>query len=242
MNQRAAENRLTVWIAAAFVLLMFVAFTPSYFSPLATGSFRGPPILHLHGVLFFAWPILFLVQAVLVSRGKVSSHRTLGLLGVSLATAMIFTGVQAVASDLRANQEGLALVAFGGLVLFALFVILAVVTRRRVDHHQRWMFLATLVLMQAVSARFVARVILGSAPPAGVPPEALVQRIGLIHLTFDVLVLAIVCVADWRRRGRPHPVFLVGGGLLVLVHAFRYLLLGTAAWRNTTQTILALTG
>jgi hypothetical protein len=241
MTVRASDNRLLIWIAIGFVLLMVVSFTPSYFKPVAAGTFSGPPILHLHGLFFFAWPILFLIQAILAGRGKIATHRALGLLGVALATSMLFTGVLAVASDLRANQQGLALVAFAGLVLFALFVVLAVITRRTLDHHMRWMFLATLVLMQAVSARFVVRVLMNGPPPLDVPQAVVVQRAGMIHLAFDVLVLVIVCIADWRKRGRSHPVFLVGGGALVLMHAFRHLLLDSSAWRNTADAIMALT-
>jgi hypothetical protein len=240
MNPRASDNRLFVGVAIGFVLLMVISFTPSYFRPVATGTFRGPPILHLHGVFFFAWPILFLVQAVIAGRGNIATHRALGLLGIALATSMLFTGVLAVASDLRANQQGLALVAFAGLALFALFVVLAIVTRKTLDHHMRWMFLATLVLMQAVSARFVVRVLMNGPPPLDVPQAVVVQRAGLVHLAFDILVLAIVCTADWRKRGRPHPVFVAGGGALVLLHAFRHLLLETSAWRNTADAILAL--
>ena len=240
MPLHATDNRPMIWIATGFVVLMFVAFVPGYFMPVLAGTFRGPSILHLHGALFFAWPILFLVQAVLARRGKLSTHRALGLLGVALATSMLFTGVQAVASDLRINKQDLALVAFAGLMLFVVFVVLALLTRRSREYHMRWMFLATLVLMQAVSARFVVRV-LGSPPPLDVPEALLVQRIGMIHLAFDVLILAIVCVVDWRRRGRPHPAFVIGGGALVLLHAFRHTLLDTAAWRAASEAILSLT-
>jgi len=195
----------------------------------------------LHGALFFAWPILFLVQTMLIARGKHDIHRSLGLFGIALATSMFFTGIAAVANDLNTNQDGLALVAFAGLMMFSLFVILAFVYHKKRDYHSRWMFLATLAIMQAVSARLVARVLLGVTPSVEIPQVALVQRAGMIHLLFDIVVLAIVCVVDWRRRGRPHAVFIFGGALLLIVHAFRHLVLETAAWRATSELILALT-
>jgi hypothetical protein len=238
---RTVEDRHIVWIAAGFVLLMGIAFTPSYFKPIVEGSFNAPPIFHIHGALFFAWPILFLVQAMVIARGKHEVHRSLGLFGIALATAMFFTGIAAVAHDLRIDQDGLALVAFAGLMMFSLYVILALVYRKRRDYHYRWMFLATLAIMQAVSARFVARVLLDMTPPDDVPQVTLVQRAGMIHLLFDILVLAIVCIVDWRRRGRPHPVFVFGGALLLIMHAFRHLAMETTAWRATAELILAMT-
>jgi hypothetical protein len=230
-----------VWIAAGFVVLMVIAFTPTYFKPVAAGTFDRPPILHLHGALFFAWPVLFLVQATLVARGRLDAHRSLGLFGVALATSMFFAGIAAVATDLRIHQDGLALVAFSGLMMFSLFVILALVYRKRRDYHLRWMFLATLAIMQAVSARFVVRVLLDATPPVGIPQAAMVQRVGMIHLLFDILVLAIVCIVDWRKRSRPHPAFVFGGALILLVHAFRHVALQTTAWHATADLILALT-
>jgi hypothetical protein len=234
-------DRHIVWLSAAFVLLMIVAFTPTYFAPVATGTFNRPAILHLHGALFFAWPVLFLVQAFLASSGRLQAHRSLGLLGIALATGMVFAGILAVATDLKIHQEGLALVALVGLAMFATFVTLALIYRKRRDNHMRWMFLATLAIMQAVSARFVARVILNAKMPADVPQVLLAQRAGVIHALFDVLVLSLVCVVDWKKRGRPHPVFVLGGGILVLVHLFRHLLLETSAWRATADMILRLT-
>jgi hypothetical protein len=103
------------------------------------------------------------------------------------------------------------------------------------------MFLATLALMQAVSARFVARVLLHAPAPVGVPQLAIAQRAGMIHVLFDVIVLAVVCVADMRRRRRVHPAYVIGGAILILVHAFRHMALDTQMWRSTASVVLALT-
>src|SRR5690606_10593944 len=63
-----------------FVVLMIVAFTPSYFKPVVEGTFQGASILHLHGALFFAWPVLFSAQTLLATGGRLNAHRSLGLL------------------------------------------------------------------------------------------------------------------------------------------------------------------
>lgn len=241
---RTSDERVVLWLSASFVLLMLVAFTPSYFRPLATGTFQGSPIFHLHGALFFAWPALLLSQSYLAAKGRLELHRSLGLIGIALATSMFFTGIAAIASDLRLDQEGLALVAFGGLATFTLFFVMALAFRKRRDHHLRWMFLATLAIMQAVSARLVVRVFLQGPPgppPAGVPQIALAQRAGMIHLLFDVLVLSVVAIVDWRKSGRVHPVYIVGGSILMAMHAFRHNALETNAWKLLSQGILSLT-
>ena len=46
----------------------------------------------MHALLFFAWTILLIVQATL-AQSSLQTHRTLGLAGIALATAMVFTAV-----------------------------------------------------------------------------------------------------------------------------------------------------
>src|SRR6185436_17554238 len=81
-----------VWMAGASALIAFAGFAPTYWLQLAPGTFVGSPLLHLHGLLFSAWPLYLILQTTLAARGLVSRHRAWGLLGVSLATAMVLVG------------------------------------------------------------------------------------------------------------------------------------------------------
>ena len=84
-----------VWMALACVAIAFGGFMPTYWAKLAGGSFRGAPILHIHGTLFFAWTLFFAAQTTLVATGRTPNHRQWGLAGISLATAMGITVVLA---------------------------------------------------------------------------------------------------------------------------------------------------
>ena len=86
------------WVCA---VIAFAGFTPSYWAPLATGQFAGAAILHLHGLLFSAWMVYFILQTLWVATGRVARHRALGLLGISLATAMLFVGIMAALHSVR---------------------------------------------------------------------------------------------------------------------------------------------
>jgi hypothetical protein len=52
---RSEGQTFYLWMAAGFVLVAFGGFTPTYWAKIATGSFQGPPILHVHGLLMFTW-------------------------------------------------------------------------------------------------------------------------------------------------------------------------------------------
>src|SRR6185295_19690052 len=72
------------WVCAA---VAFGGFIPSYWSPVARGAFDGPPLLHVHGVLFSAWMVLFIVQARSAASGRYEHHRAVGMIGIALASA-----------------------------------------------------------------------------------------------------------------------------------------------------------
>jgi len=121
------SDPLYVYLAYACAMIAFAGFTPTYWAPLATRSFTGAPILHLHGLLFSAWMVFFIVQTTLVATGRIERHRMLGLLGVSLATAMLFVGLAAalqsvrlgIALGLDAQNRAFSIVPISIVVFFA---------------------------------------------------------------------------------------------------------------------------
>src|SRR6187455_898672 len=158
-------------VAAALVVLTFAGFSTTYLIPLAIGRFNGPAILHLHGVLFLAWPVLLLAQALSIGRSR-RWHRGLGFFGIALASAMVLSGLLAIGSSIEAWTErgvglegqAISIIAFTGLVLFTgLFVAAISATRDRATH-ARYMFLATLAIMQGATGRIGLIVLTGGNP------------------------------------------------------------------------------
>src|SRR3981081_438429 len=89
-----------VWMAAVCALVAFGGFAPTYWLQLPAGTFVGSPLLHLHGVLFSAWVLFLLSQTVLAANGQLDHHRAWGLVGISLATAMVVIGLAAAINTL----------------------------------------------------------------------------------------------------------------------------------------------
>ena len=74
--------------------------------------------------------------------------------------------------------------------------------------------------------------------------QAPLLALGLVavpHLLIDVVVLGAVCLYDWRKRGRVHIAYIVGGSLLMLVQGLRHLIVDSDVWRNACAMLLALT-
>jgi len=211
----------------------------------ATGTFTGAPILHVHGAFFFTWTLFFLFQTALIASGRTPDHRAWGMAGISIATAMACTIVLAAINSMRvAGAIGMvdearrfSYVSLSGLVLFAGFMTAAIAWVRRPELHKRLMILAMIPLMHASVARFF---LLLFAPPdaKGPPPVTVSVPPGI---AVDLIVVAAM-VYDWRTSGRPHPVYLVGGALLLANQLLAVPLSATPAWMAIATWVQSLAG
>ena len=245
MRARSEVRWFYVGMAATFVAIAFGGFVPTYWAKLVHGSFSGGPLLHWHGMLFFGWTLFFLMQTLFIATGRVVNHRNWGLVGISLATAMAISVVIAAIRSIKVadaismgdDARRFAIVSLTGLVVFGVFFTLAIVNVRRADWHKRYLIVATVPLMQAATARVFMTLF---APPGAVgpPPVFVAVPPGLL---VDLLIVAGM-VYDWRTRGRPHPVYVIGLAVNLGVQLLCVPLAGTAAWLSIARAVESLAG
>ena len=242
-------SRFYVGMAWLFVAIAFGGFFETYWYQLARGTFvRGTPMLHLHGLMFSAWTLFFLSQATLVANGKLRRHKDWGLLGIALATAMVFTGfgvaIEGLHSRLAMGQGDAArafvLVPVTAILLFAGFVTAAIVNVRRPEWHKRFMLVATAALLGAAIARIVFVAVTGGGPGlrpglGATPPPFMTVTASLVAL----LPVVAAMINDWRRNGRVHPAYNWGFAICLSVHLLRPMLGETATWIRFTDLLLA---
>ena len=103
---RAMTARRTLfyfWMAVAMAATAFLGFAPTFWIPMAQGIPERIAVIAIHAALFFGWSLFLIYQAWLVASGKVARHRDVGMIGVSLATAMtIFGALAAINAAKRA--------------------------------------------------------------------------------------------------------------------------------------------
>jgi hypothetical protein len=231
------------YMALSCMAVAFLGFAPTYWLPMATGSFPPMPVIHFHGMLFFVWTLYFAFQTWLAASGRIARHRTIGMIGVSLATAMtIFGFLAAVNAMKRAAALGLAdagiafvIVPLSGILFFAVVFTLAVAATRRPETHKRLMLLAAISILDAAVARWFLTFL---APPGAVGPPPV--EVTIVPALVACLLLVVAIVFDWRTRGRPHPVYIYGGAALVAVKLLNLPISTTSAWHSFAGGILAL--
>ena len=239
-------------LSLVFALIAVAGFAPTYLAPVAGGRFDGPAILHLHGAVFFAWTVLLIVQARL-ARSSPQTHRALGLAGISLATAVVFMGGAVVVHGLAAavgngnesNARPLSVVPVLAILTFAVCFALAIANIRRPDTHKRFIVLATVALLPPAFARMLFTVLApeGVVRPSlsvSVPDLDLALNLILVPAVLADLVLIAPIVYDWRSRGRPHAVYVIGGSCMLGLQLLRPFIARTDAWHSFTGVLLAL--
>ncbi len=212
------RSRFFVLFSVVVALLVFAGFTRTFFVPLALGRFSRPWFVYVHGLLFFSWIVLFVIQAVLAVRRQMRWHRRLGWWTASLIPLMVVSGLAvafwATRRDVALGQGAEALPFFFGQImdmfLFGSLAAAAVMTRRRPSIHKRLVLLATLA-------------VLGAA----------VGRIRGLGISANFITLGLVCALvafDLISQKRLHWVTVIGSAYL-LVGIFTEDSLGnTAPW------------
>src|SRR5688572_8952614 len=87
------RNRFHVLIAFAIALVVFVGFSRTFYLGFL---FDAPPhtvLVHLHGIVFTAWVILFVVQTRLIAAHRYDLHMKFGIAGAVTAAAVVVIGV-----------------------------------------------------------------------------------------------------------------------------------------------------
>lgn len=223
-GSRRREHYFYGFMAGAVLLTVFAGFAPTYY---LAAWFDAPPLaplVHLHGIVFTAWVMLFAVQVRLVMTRRTALHRRVGGFGAGLALSMVLLGViTAVVSAQHGHTPSAAIPPLSFLAIplfniaaFGLLVGVAIWRRRDPATHKRLMLSATLCVLAPAFARLPLGFIQTGGPPA------------FFGLT-DLLWLA--CLAyDGLTRRRVHAAWLAGGGVILASQVGSLLAATSAPW------------
>jgi hypothetical protein len=231
------------YMALSCAAVAFLGFAPTYFMPLAKGSLSATPVIHAHGIIFFAWSLFFVFQSWLAASGRIMRHRSVGMIGISLATAMtifgFLVGVSAMKRSAAIGQidEGIAfaIVPWSGILFFAVVFAWAIAAVRQPETHKRLMLLAGISILDAAVARWFLTFL---APPGPAGPPPVIVTIPPALVAYLLLVAAMIF--DWRTRGRPHQVYVIGGIALVAIKILNLPISATHVWHSIAGGILAM--
>jgi hypothetical protein len=231
MNTLIARYRFHAVAVAALAATVFAAFAKTYYFSVFLDS---PPLTkaaHLHGIIATAWVALHYTQARLVAAHRVDLHRRLGIFAALVAALLAVQAISMAIGNAAAGhgppgRDPLQFlsVPLGTTMMFAVFVGSALALRRKREWHKRLMLLATMTLLTPAMGRLDAQIM----QPLGLPRLVLAPAI-----TFAFVAWA--CAHDWRRLGRVHPAYIVGGVALLVSIPLRRWIGFSDAWLPIAQ-------
>ena len=220
-----ADRRFYLAMAIAGACLIFTGFARSYY---LKSHFPLSPklsfLVHVHGAVFTAWILYFILQTALIAVRKPALHRRLGYTGALLGSAVIVLGLLVSFTAMRLNHgtsfippATVFLVGLVDMLTFGLFFILGWVRRRDREAHQRLMLLAVIAgLLGAPMGRIVGY---------GVP----IPVVSIINFAF----LFAGPIYDLVTRRRIHPVYIYGCLFaLVTFTPLRFAVGATPQWQR----------
>lgn len=255
----AHRPQFYLWMAIAMTATAFLGFVPTFWAPLAHGIPERIGVLAIHALLSFGWMLLLIYQTWLAASGNIARHRDVGMLGVSLATAMTIFGVlaainaaqRAIAANFAVGGEAFMIVPMAAVLSFAVLVVAAIVNVRRSDWHKRLLISATAVVLDAPIARpFIAYIVMGGHMPpfegtaglAGLPgPPPPVAGVLPPTIVGDLFIVAGM-IHDWRTRGKVHPAYLWAGGFVVAVQLLKIPFSASTLWHGVARWLISLAG
>lgn len=220
------DRLLFTSLIAGAIVVAFVGFAPTYF---LKSWFERPPlttIVHIHAALFSAWLVILLLQSVLIRTRRPGWHARLGVVALSVVALMVVTGFMVVLGKARPTpaSQSFIFTPLLSLVLFPLFVGLAIRYRRDAATHKRLMWLGTLLFMGAPMLRLMSFLDI----PAGAYGH---------HLTCYLLLLVPLMAYDLVKFRRLHPATVWGSAILLLRHPLHDWIAFTPEWRRLASSL-----
>jgi hypothetical protein len=190
------------WYFLAAIVTTWIGFSHSYFLRIGHATI----FQHVHGATAGLWMALLVLQPILYQRGLLQIHRKLGRLGVYVLVPLFVLGGALMVRNMVKHQTGvhpeavytLAYLDLWALVLFPLFVVLAIRHASDTGLHARYMACTVLELM----------------PPALTRCLTFIPWVDTITKSVDIsyglmIVILLLLLRDDLRKGRLRAPYLV---------------------------------
>jgi hypothetical protein len=213
-------------------ILMQVAFHPSYlqyFPQFHEFSW----IHHVHGALMVSWVLMLIIQPYLIIKKKYDTHRRIGRISYITAPLVIISMILITKlnylkmvdvmpfKDVAAWQALNIITPFN----FLLFYSLAIIHKKEVFKHKRYMIGTVFTIFGAISSRLLI-IIFG---------PSIAFNAFFISEYFGISIVVLLLLNDIRKKVNPTPFTIIAVGLcinIISIHA-RY----TDAWQSVVRFI-----
>lgn len=186
-----------LFAAALILILCVIAFSDNLFTNIGQKSNKDPKFV-IHGILWFAWFTILVIQSNLIRRGEIARHRQLGMKALYVAVAVtlstlyifivIYEGWDKMNEFTRVNRFFLP--------TFAVMTLLGYLNRTNAIMHKRYMYLGTVFTLIPILDRASGRIIFNG--------DYFLMDM-FLALTWNGFFLSLF-IYDWITLRRIHPI------------------------------------
>ena len=229
-------KNISLFFVLVFIILIW-GFYKSYiiYFPTFEGGFFGGSsynyIHHTHGALMLTWILFLIIQPILIKRQLHNIHRTIGKVSYFIVPMLLFsiflvsktfyyrTLTTATEKDAIGTITGIVYI-----IAFAIFYLLAIVNKRNVPNHLRYMIGTSLLLINPGLSR-VLIIFFGMA------------ELGLAVSDYVAMSIAIYFIVyDYRNHKNYKPCIVILT-VLVITHLI-WLFRDTEVWQTIGKNIV----
>ena len=206
-------KHIWLWMIIPLVVMQATIFV-DYWGDFADNTWA----VHVHYWIATVWYVFLISQPWLYAHGRMSAHRTLGILGIGLAGALAFTAISQLSRDLvyanfvAENPGGIGPfepwfflgVAISEIILISAFivaVIMAVIHRKNVQDHSWWLISTVFIVMMPALARGLQAVWI-AIYGFGVDIDVVVMS--PVYLSQSIIIAMVFAAAVYLNKLR-HP-------------------------------------
>jgi len=215
------------WFIGLLAILL-IGFWKSYFSIILSGP---DSTHHFHGLAMLAWVLLLINQAWLARSKKLDLHRRTGKISYVIAPLVVISGAMVSFHNIAQFENpltppALSIFHLGLFSVFAYAVLyaLAMVHRRNVHYHARYMIATALVFLVPGLSRTMGQYV----APSGLP------ALDFYQCLYVPLVISLALVVWEWRSDRVRSPFIVFSVLWAIMLVLWHLLPNLAAWQRFT--------
>ena len=223
---------LYLWMLIPFLVMQIGVF-PDYWPNFKNEKWG----VHVHYWTASAWFIFLIMQPYFISKGNITKHRTIGMIGFLIAGGVIFSALALYPNDIRSaislensgrriaflearSFTSLLIAETLLIVAFAFAIIKAIINRKNLEEHAWWLMCSTYFIMLPTVGRgmfYVSEYFVGGeqnlkAWHVDVPSSAVISGLALLMV--------------WRFKKWKH----LASWIAILITPIAYIL-----WYQLTQ-------
>ena len=231
-NKSNDDTAKAFFIAMVFLfILLQVAFHPTYLQYFP--KFKGFNwIHHIHGALMVSWVMMLVIQPYLIYKGKYKTHRLIGKISYFIAPLMLISMFLATRLNYlnTVNKIPFKDVAyiqalnFITPIIFLLFYSLAIIHKKEVFKHKRYMIGTSFIMLTAVLNRLLQEIFGNIAPYEF-----------FIPLYLGVIVTALLLANDILKQRNPVPYTIVT--VVLFLNIIIFYARETEVWQSIVRSV-----